>query len=505
MTYRAVSNGTVVLVAFAGTVLAACTVGPNFRPPHRPSGTYMTGQIVGKTFSGSGPKLRIGAAIAADWYHLLRSDNLDQLVTEALRQNPDLVAARASITEAKEQLREVEGDRYPSIEGRAIADRAHLNSGALGLPLPTGATSNNLLAGLLELSYHLDLFGQLNRELELRAAAVEYARDQALATYISLVNQVVVAAFDVAATQSLITATRHLVSIERRQLRLRQIQEQVGTVGQIATLAAKAQLESTEATLPALLQKRTAARAVLSMLVGKAPSNFRAPQLRLNDFRLPTSLPVSVPSQLIRQRPDILAAEQQLRAASAEIGIVEAARLPAFSLSADYGSISNRGGTFFSPSNALWALGGSIVAPIFEGGRLLAQKNRAEAAYLQAKAQYRATVLRAFSQVATALRALRNDSAVLTARNAALHTARRALTLSSRKFSAGTTDALALLLTRRQYRKEVLLQITAQKKCFIDVASLMYALGGGWWNASTDPTPPLDIERTEKVDGPTHG
>lgn len=505
MIHRDVNAGTLVFVAFATILLAACTVGPNFRPPHRPPGTYMTRQTAGRTSSRSGPKLRVGAVVLSDWYHLLHSSSLDELVRKTLRHNPDLVAARASITEAKEQFREVEGDRYPSIEGRAIANRAHFNPGALGLPLPTGATSNNLLAGLLQLSYHLDLFGQLNRELELRTAAVEYARDQALATYISLVNQVVVTAFDVAATQSLITATRQLISTERRQLRLRRVQEQVGTVGQIATLAARAQLEDTEATLPDLLQKRAAARAVLSMLVGEAPSKFKVPRLRLREFRLPTSLPVSIPSQLIRQRPDILAAEQQLRAASAEIGIAEAARLPAFSLTADYGSISNRGATFFTPDNALWALGGSIVAPIFEGGRLLAQKNRAEAAYLQAKAQYRATVLRAFSQVATALRALRNDSAILSARKAALYTARQALSLSSREFSAGTTDALGVLLTREQYRQEVLLRITAQKKCFIDVASLMYALGGGWWNASTDPTPLLPIERTEKVDGPAHG
>lgn len=499
MTMRQPAAGPRFLAALPAILLTACTIGPNFRPPSRPSGTYLPRQATGKPSSIAGPKLRLGASIAADWYHLLHSKALDRLVELALRNNPDLVAARASITEAKEKLREVAGARFPSIEGRAIADRVHLNPGALGLPLPVGATYNNFLAGLLQFSYHLDLFGQLNRELELRAAAVEYARDQALATYISLVNQVVVAAFDVAATQSLINATRQLIATEHQQFRLRELQENVGTVSRAATLAAKANFQGTEATLPDLHQKRAAARLVLAALVGQAPSNFKAYKLRLSAFQLPTTLPVSIPSQLVHQRPDILAAVQQLRAASADIGIAEAARLPAFSLSANYGGVSSRAAAFFNAGNALWTLGGSIVAPIFEGGRLLAQKNRAEAAYLQARAQYRATVLRAFSQVATALRALRNDSATLTARDAALHTARLAVGLASREFSTGTTDALGLLSMQKQYRKEVLMHIATQKKCFIDVASLMYALGGGWWDASKDPVPPLDMQRAERM------
>lgn len=505
MTIRRAGAPPRLLTALAATLLTACTTGPNFHPPKQPPGTYLTKRTAGKKLTGSGPQLRFGAAIAANWYHLLHSRDLDRLVKLALRNNPNLVAARASITQAREQLREVAGGHFPSIEGRALANRAHLDPATLGLPFPAGATTNNFLAGILQVSYHLDLFGQLNRELELRTARVEYARDQALATYIRLINQIVVSAFDVAATQSSINATEQLISTERAQLQLRQAQEHIGTVSRVATLAAEARLQNTEAGLPNLRQKLTAARAVLSALVGEAPSEFRAPELRLSDFRLPTALPVSVPSQLIHQRPDILAAQQQLHSASAEIGIAEAARLPAFSLTADYGNVSSRGATFFDPGSALWALGGSMIAPIFEGGRLQAEADRAEAAYLQAQAQYRATVLKAFSQVATALRALRNDNATLDARKTALRTARLTVELSSLEFTAGTTTALRPLSTQEQYRKEILLRIAAQKKCFIDVASLMYALGGGWWNASKDPMPPLDIRHAEKTKEPKHG
>lgn len=493
------------LVALAATLLTACTVGPNFQPPEHPSGTYLTKRKANQEHIGTGPKLQFGATIAANWYHLLHSQALDRLVRITLHNNPNLFAARASITQATEQLREVAGGRFPSIQGRALANRAHLNPSVLGLPLPAASVNNNILAGILQLSYHLDLFGRLNRELELRTAAVEYARDQALATYIRLVNQVVVSAFDIAATQSSINATERLINIERRQVQLRQIQEQIGTVGRVATLAAEAQLQDTEATLPGLRQKRAAARAVLSALAGKAPSEFRVPDLRLSDFRLPATLPVSVPSQLIHQRPDILAAQQQLHSASAEIGIAEAARLPTFSLTADYGTVSGQSSTFFDPGNALWALGGSIVAPIFEGGRLQAQENRAQAAYLQAQAQYRATVLKAFSQVATALRALQNDNAALMARDAALHTAHLTVELSSRELTTGTASALGLLATQEQYRREILLRIATEKKCFIDVASLIYALGGGWWNASKDPVPPLGIRHTNNTEEPKHG
>jgi len=224
--------------------------------------------------------------------------------------------------------------------------------------------------------------------------------------------------------------------------------------------------------------------------------------LRLSDLPMPKSLPVSLPSQLVRQRPDILAAEQMLHQASAKVGVATAARLPSFSLSADYGSLSDHGADFFNASNALWALGGNITAPLFDGGTLKARQDEAKSAYLQAGAEYRSTVLKAFSQVATALRALDNDSATLAARQQALDTAKQALDLSSLQMSAGVADELQVLTAQQEYRHELLSQVQAQARRFSDVATLIHALGGGWWNAPHDPVPPLTGDTSQ---GEQHG
>ncbi|HUY84235.1 MAG TPA: efflux transporter outer membrane subunit, partial [Steroidobacteraceae bacterium] len=347
------------LLGAALAALAACAAGPDFHRPAAPAGTYAMTASASRAAAAEAPSLRYGAPIAADWYRLLGSAALDRWVKLALQNNPDLQSARASVSEARARLRAAAGGEYPNLQGRALVNRAHFNPGALGLGTQ-GSAGGNLFAGLLQLSYHIDLFGGLRRDLEARRAAVQYARDQALNTYIGLVNQVVTTAFDLAAAQSSIDATEKLLDAERSRLRLNRLRETVGTVARAETLTAKAQLQGTEATLPGLRQRREAAAAALAALLGETPSQFQAPALRLADFKIPATLPVSLPARLVRQRPDVLAAEQRLHEASADIGIAAAARLPSFSLSADYGSLSDRGADFFNAGNALWALGGNI-------------------------------------------------------------------------------------------------------------------------------------------------
>jgi len=477
------------LLGAALAALAACAVGPDFHRPAAPAGTYASPVSVSAATAADAPSLRYGAPLAADWYRLLGCRALDQWVKLALRNNPDLQSARASVSEARARLRAAAGGAYPNLQGRAFVNRAHFNPGALGLGTQ-GSAGGNLFAGLLQLSYHIDLFGRLDRDLEARRAAVQYARDQALNTYVGLVNQVVTSAIDLAAAQSSIDATEKLLDAERRRLRLSRLQETVGTIARGETLTAKAQWQGTQATLPGLRQRRAAAAAALAALLGETPSQLQAPALRLADFTIPATLPVSLPAQLVQQRPDVLAAEQRLHETSAEIGVAAAARLPSISLSADYGSLSDRGADFFNAGNALWALGGNIAAPLFDGGKLAAQQDQAEAAYRRASAEYRSTVLEAFSQVATALRALANDGAALQAHEAALQTARQALDLSSRLLSVGTADAQAVLAARQEYRRELLSRVDVEARRFTDLAMLVHALGGGWWNAPRDPLAP---------------
>jgi efflux transporter, outer membrane factor (OMF) lipoprotein, NodT family len=468
----------------AALALAGCVLGPNYhRPPAPQADAYVPAKLPSS--------VELGAPIAADWYRLLGSQALDGLVQQALNRNPDLQAARARIGGAQAQLAQVAGARLPQLNGRLLANRAHLNSAPL-----TGAPGRKLIqpdlfAGLLELSYNLDLFGKLHRQLEASHADLAYARAQALNTYVTLVNQVVTTAFDYASADARLRASRALAAAEHKQLDLVQTQEQVGTVGAGDVLTARAQLQGTEATLPDLEQARDAARNALAALVGESPGSFKAPRLRLSDFHLPKTLPLSLPSQLVAQRPDILAAEDNLHLASAQIGVATASRLPSISLSANYGGIGSSPLGLFESGNALWSLAGDVTTPIFRGGSLKAQEDAAKAQYLEAAAQYRSTVLKAFSQVATALSALQHDHATLSRREAALDTARQALDLNHQQFQAGANGELPVLIAEQQLRTQVLGTIEARTRRFADVASLIRALGGGWWNAAGDPVAPL--------------
>lgn len=466
-------------------LIAGCTLGPNFHPPTVAPGAGYVGTHDSRAGAGQ-TALEYGGKVAADWYQLLDSSALDALVKAALARNPGLKAASARVQQGRAQLRAFNGGRWPQLQGRALANRAHINPQALGLP-GAGAVNNNAFAGVLQLSYNLDVFGKLRRQIEAAGTQVAHSRAQALATYSDLVNQVVATALDAAAAQSLIDATQKLVSSQQQQLKIIKLQERVGTVARAPALVARARIESTQATLPPLRQRRAAARAALAALLGTSPAQFTAPTLRLSDLHVPAQLPVSLPSQLVAQRPDILAARALLHQASAEVGVAEAARLPSFSLSADYGTLANHGANFFDASNALWALGGNITAPLFNGGTLAAKQDAAEAALKAARYQYRATVLNAFADVATRLRALRNDADALAAHERALKTAGQALKLSRLQFRTGTADELQVLQAQQEYRRERVAQVGARSQRVADVAGLMHALGGGWWNAAKDP------------------
>ncbi|MDE2149680.1 MAG: efflux transporter outer membrane subunit [Gammaproteobacteria bacterium] len=472
------------LAAAALALLSGCTVGPDFRRPAAPpENSIATGKPP--------PGIQVGGHIADDWYRLFGSEAVDALVRRALRQNPDLQAARAAIGVARYQLAATHGQALPQLDGELLANRQRANIGALTHIPRVGVNISNQFRSTVTLSYDLDPFGKLKRGVEADQAAVDYARAQALDTYITLADQVVRTAFQLAAAEARIEATDKLIAAERRGLDLTRMQERVGTVPRAATLTAQAQLEGTEATLPALEQQRDAAAAALAALVGETPAGFSVPPVRLADFTLPEKVPLSLPAQLVRQRPDLLAAEAELHQASARIGIRAAQRWPDISLTAAYGTLTSDSGTVFDAANALWTLTGQITAPLFHGGALKAQENQAKTEYLAAAARYRGTMLNAFADVATALRAVEHDAATLAARRRALITARQALALSRDQFSAGAVDELQVLTAQREYRTELLAVIDARARRFDDVAALFHALGGGWWNADGDPVPAL--------------
>jgi len=466
-------------VSFAGTLAAGCTLGPNFVKPEAPAAAY-THSIPPP---GGAQNFAYGGQVAGDWYRLFGSTALDQLVREALTNSPDLDAARHGLAAAQDELKAVSGAELPQIDAGGQIGRAHINGSELYAPVNAiNATGNRYEIGPT-LAYNLDLFGGLRRSMESQRAQTLGVSDQLRDTYVTLVDQVVITAFDYAAVQAQIRVTRSLAGELQAQYDLTAQLEDAGKVIHSDTLQAQTQLENVRATLPGLEQQRDAYRDALARLTGQTPDGFRMPALTLADFTLPGRLPVSVPSALVEQRPDVLAAEESLHAASAEIGVAEAARLPQLSLSAQYAQQTTSLGDLFTRPGGVWSAGLGVAAPLFHGGTLAAREDEAKQRYAQAVATYRGTVIGAFVDVADALQALQHDADSYTAHNRALEDARANQDLAVAEYRAGKYTELQVLTAEQQYQNAALTQVQADAERFTDTAALFRALGGGWWNA----------------------
>jgi len=468
------------LMAFAP---AACTVGPDFKRPDPPPTLAYSQSLPAAAAS----QLQYGGDVARDWYQLFHSEALNALVQDALRGNPDLEAARHGLAAAQAELVAVSGSALPQMDVSGQVARARVNGSFLYGPVNEISVTGNRFELGPALAYNLDLFGGVHRSIEAQRAATASVRDQVLNTYITLVDQVVITAFDHAATLAQIDVTRELVTELRAQFELTQYLEQAGKSTRADTLQAQTQLENVVATLPALEQQADIYRNALAQLSGKAPDAFATPQLSLRDFTLPGELPVSLPSVLVRHRPDVLAAEDNLHQASARIGIAAAARLPSITLSAQYAQQTTSVADFLSQAGGIWGAGASMAAPLFHGGTLAAREKAAREQYLQAQASYRSTVIAAFTEVANALRSLEHDTEGYAAHSQALDAARASRELAVAQFRAGRYTELQVLTAEQQYQDAALSQVQADVQRFTDMANLFRALGGGWWNAPRDP------------------
>jgi NodT family efflux transporter outer membrane factor (OMF) lipoprotein len=463
--------------------LSACTVGPNFQRPAAPSSGYA--QAVPGANAARG--INYGGEVADDWYRLFGSPPLDQLVRQALAGNNDLAAARHGLVAAQYELKAVAGTQLPQLDLGGQIGRARINGSFLYAPVDyIQATGNRWELGPT-LAYNLDPFGGTRRQVEEQRAVTAVARDQALNTYVTLVDQTVLSAFDYAATQAQIEVTEQLVAELQSQYDLTHTLEQAGKIIRSDTLQAQAQLENLRATLPSLLQQRDAYRNALAQLCGQTPDEFTAPALSLRDFTLPGELPVSLPAALVQQRPDVLAAQDSLHQASAAIGIAEAARLPSLTISAQYAQQSSALNQFLSSPAAIWSAGLNASAPLFHGGSLAARQHEAEERYQQSLASYRSTVVNALVEVANALQALQHDADSFAAHAQALAAARADRDLALEQYRAGKYTELQVLTAEQQYQQAALTQVQADVQRFTDTAALFRALGGGWWNAPNDP------------------
>lgn len=505
------------LIVAAGALLGACTVGPDFHSPA--DATAQDYQVAvpdqatasSKGTAGESQSFTVGKPIQSDWYTLFQSPKLNALIQQALANNPSLQSSQASLRQAAHQLEAVTGSDLPDVDVGGDATRQRTNGARLGQNNPLFNNVFNLYNAKVSLSYDLDLFGATARETEAQEARVAYQRNVLRGSMLALVDNVVVTTVRYAALRDRIAITRRIIDAEQDQVNLLNKQENAGSVAYADVLRARAQLANSQAQVPSVRHDLATTEHALAQLVGADPGRFQAPNLSLSDFNLPRDLPVSLSSNLVRQRPDILAAEQMLHAASAEVGVATAHLYPDINLTADLGSAANHTGDLFASPAKVWSLGGSLMAPLFHGGTLRANKKAAKAAWEGSYAQYRETVLSAFTQVADVLDAINQDAATLNAQNHALTANRDSLDLVRKQYQAGAAGYLDVLTAEQSYNQALVAHIRAASQRYMDTASLYHALGGGWWNAPAKQNrppasaPAVKNDRDNTAGDNTHG
>jgi len=365
-----------------------------------------------------------------------------------------------------------------------LAERQHINGALFGLKKlpPTFPPYANLFRVGPSVSYVLDVFGGTRRAIEESEALAE-AQDYTLdAAYLTLTGNAVTEAFAIASSRAQIAAVESIIADDETNLRLVNNEVRAGVATQLDVETAASQLAADRTLLPPLRQQVDVARHALAVLDGKAPADWAPPDFDLDTFVLPTDLPVSLPSDLVRGRPDILASEAELHAASAAVGVATAQLYPSFTLT---GSLSQQAisvETLFHGASNIWALGGGITAPIFHGGALEAQRRRSEDEFNAALATYEQTVLQSFGQVADVLQALDHDAELLAAEESAVTAAQSSLDLTRRAYSIGNVGVLQVVDAERQVQQARLGLVRARSQRYLDTAQLFLAMGGGWWN-----------------------
>ncbi len=465
--------------------LASCAVGPDYVPPEAPKNSTYTSNTDPKVTAvaeGQAQRFEAGKQIAADWWRLFKNPKLDAFVTQSINDNPTLQAAQARLRQSQDILQAGYGVFFPQIGGNLGASRQTSNPRLMGSSAPNSVF--NLFTLSASVNYTLDIWGGQRRQIEGLRAQAEAQRYTVLGTYIMLAGNVVNTAIAQAAYRAQIQSTEGLIVLEKEQVSIAHAQADAGTVPFSNVLSLESELASTQATLPALRQKVDEANHLLATLLGRAPADFSstsgAKGLDIKDFRLPENLPVSLPSQLVHQRPDILLAEAQLISANAQIGVTTAAMFPSLTLNSTVGVDSTSASNIFSPDNLFWSLGSNLAGPIFDGGTRWYQRRAAIEAHDAVLASYRQTVLNALAQVADTLRALEHDAETLSAQSDAVHATFDALHLTHINYQAGIATYLQLLMADEQYHQATLAHLQAQAQRLQDTVALYVALGGGW-------------------------
>ncbi|MGA9033967.1 MAG: efflux transporter outer membrane subunit [Sulfuricaulis sp.] len=501
-----IRSGILIAPALIALAVVGCAVGPDFSEPEAPkTNSYTPTAMPEETAStpsraGAVQRFMTGGEIPAQWWTLFHSEPLDRLIRQALADSPTLAAAQAKLRQAQENLRAEVGVVSPSVDVKLSAERQRFSFAAIGQP-QVPSTTFNLYNASVGVSYTFDAGSGWRRELEAMQALVDYQSFQLEGAHLALTANIVTAAILEASLRAQMQALQEIEALQQKELGITETQFKLGGAKRTDVLAQRAQLMQVRAILLPLEKELAQTRHQLAVLAGKLPSEASLPEFTLETLELPQQLPVSLPSALVRQRPDIRAAEALLHQASAQVGVATANLYPRITLSGSYGSLANSTADLFGSTTGIWSVGGSLLQPLFHGGELTARRRAAIAAYDQATAQYRDTVLHAFQNVADTLRALDVDARTLQAQTEADAVARDTLDLTHKEFSLGAANYLSLLNAQRQYQQARISLVQSQALRYADTAALFQALGGGWWNRPAPDNAQPDEPATEGRNG----
>ncbi|SDC96045.1 efflux transporter, outer membrane factor (OMF) lipoprotein, NodT family [Paraburkholderia lycopersici] len=472
------------------SMLGGCAVGPDFaRPATSAEAGYRTAPVTLPSAGSTDPQqhLQAGGEIVSQWWTLFRSDELDSTLSLAIAQNPTLDTARATLAQAQQAILVARGGYFPQVDLGAGAERARVSTGAFEKAVHASGT---LFSIGPTVSYSVDLFGRVRREVEENTALADVQRYALAAAWLTLTGNAVNTAITSASAREQLRAVQDIIAVDQRNVDLVEIERSAGKAARTDVLAAQSQLAADVALLPPLKQQLSAAHDALAILVGKTPAQWAAPRFDFDMLALPVAVPVTLPSDLVRARPDILAAEAQLHAASAAIGVATAQLYPSITLSASWTQEAGSMGPLFDEANGLWSVAAGLTAPLFHGGALKAQRQAAVDAFDAQLGIYRETVLAAFGQVADTLKALQHDAEELAAQRTALDAAQASLALSQESYKVGAASLLDVLQAQRLYAQARLGYAKARGQRYLDTAQLFEATGGGWQASVASSTAP---------------
>ena len=493
----------IVSVAIATALLAgACAVGPDFSRPQTPkidgyapqplAETTVSAPVVG----GDMQHFVMGRDIPFAWWTRFDSPKLNALVARALKANPTIAAARAALRQAQEYTSAQRGYFYPTVAANYDFVRQKLpgnlattnapglqgNGQVIAPSAPAQPLFYNFQTAQLIVGYTPDVFGANRRQVESLQAQADYQRFEMEATYITLAGNVVAAAIQEASLRALVGATERFIEQNAKALEILRNQFRLGYVMRLDVAAQESALAQAREQLPPLQKQLEITHDLLRALVGELPNADIDPVFEFDSLKLPTDLPVSLPSKLVEQRPDVRAAEEQMHSASAQVGVAIAARLPQFTITGAYGGAASQFDQMFRSGGPFWNLIGDVAAPLFDGFTLQHRQRAAEQGLLQAQAQYRSTVIAAFQNVADTLHTIQSDADGLAACADAERAAKVMMEVTEHQYKTGYVNFLVLLAAQEAYQQSLITLIQAQSNRYGDTAALFQALGGGWWN-----------------------